>query len=128
MYNYKIINTEKKARKNDAADLEKFMKKAEPVMLKVLEENTENHFLRLGKEMAQKSNAVDVKCRLDFPKQLLLLFSIQKQEAQIVRISCIHMFESAPQNKMAIAYNIVRPSGEHVYLVLVFSIVSKKFT
>jgi len=38
------------------------------------------------------------------------------------------MFESAPQNKIAIAYTIVKPSAERLYIILVFSVFTKKFT
>lgn len=44
------------------------MEKAEPMMLKVLEENTQNHFLIKGKDAAAKGNAVDIKGKLEFPK------------------------------------------------------------
>jgi hypothetical protein len=57
------------------------LEKAEPMMLKVLEENTQNHFLKQGKDAAAKGNAVDIKCRLEFPKQLFLLFTKDKQQA-----------------------------------------------
>ena len=119
---------QRKNRKNEALDLKKFMEKAEPMMLKVLEENTQNHFLKKGKDAAAKGNAVDIKCKLEFPKQILLLFSQEGQQAQLVKVSCIHMFESAPQNKIAIAYVIMRPSGQQINLILVFSVMTKKFT
>jgi len=51
------------------------MENTEPMMMKVLEENTQNHFLSKGKDKAKKGNAVDIKGKYDFPKQFLLLFS-----------------------------------------------------
>lgn len=51
------------------------MENTENVMLKVLQENTENHFLKTGKSAAAKGNAVDKKCNLKFPDSLFLLFS-----------------------------------------------------
>jgi len=54
--------------KNQAFDLKRFMEKAEPMMSKVLDESTQNIFLRKGKEAAAKENAVDIKCKLEFPK------------------------------------------------------------
>lgn len=38
------------------------------------------------------------------------------------------MFESAPQQKVAVAYTLVRPSGEFVNLVLIFQVKTKKQT
>jgi len=32
------------------------------------------------------------------------------------------MFESAPQNKIAIAYNVIKPDDEIVYIICVFSV------
>lgn len=72
------------------------MEKAEPVMLKVIEDSTNNAFLKYSKGIATKSNAVSTKCDLKFPSRLLVLFSHQGRNAQVNRITCLHSFESAP--------------------------------
>lgn len=39
----------------------------------------------------------------------------------------MHMFESAPQDKIAIAYELKKTNGEHVYLILVYAVGTRKF-
>lgn len=41
--------------------------------------------------------------------------------AEVVKVSCIHTFESCPQSKCAIAYQIRRPHGKIINLAIVFS-------
>ena len=66
------------------------------MMLKVIEDAEKEAFLKNSKEKAAKINAVDARANLTFPKQILYLFSEQGKEATLQRITCIHMFESAP--------------------------------
>ena len=99
------------------------------MMMKVIEENSANFFLQQSKGIAEKKNAVEVKCNLQFPKLLLHLFSGEdKQPATVKSVTCIHMFESAPQNRIAIAYTLEKADGTPIHLVLVFSVQTKKFT
>lgn len=53
---------------NDALDLQKFMEKAEPMMLKVIEDAEKEAFIKNSKEKAAKTNAVDARANLTFPK------------------------------------------------------------
>lgn len=66
------------------------------MMLKVLDESAKNAFLKNSKGEAANRNAVEIKCNLQFPKQLLYLFSADGKQAAVQKVSCIHMFESAP--------------------------------
>ncbi len=46
----------------------------------------------------------------------------QNNQATVQRVTCIHMFETMPQSKCAIAYEVNSPRhGGDVYLVLIFS-------
>lgn len=99
------------------------MQRAGPVMELVLEENEQLSFLA-NRDQAQKRNAVDLKQTLKFPQEVLALFTQDYQPAAIEKISCIHMFESSPQSKCAVAYVIRQQNGEIVYLILVYSVVT----
>jgi hypothetical protein len=108
--------------------LQKFIGNAGPVMQKVIEENQNTFFLHSSKGRAAKGNAVELKQTLSFPKELLYLFSdADGQPATLTKVGCIHMFESAPQNKIAISYNVRKASGEMLFIVIVFSVATKKF-
>ncbi len=86
----------KKKRDNEALNLEKFMQRAGPIMEQVIDENEILYFLN-NKDQAQKRNAVELRSTLKFPPELLALFSNSKGEpAKLVRVTCIHMFESSP--------------------------------
>lgn len=99
------------------------MSTAGPMMLKVIEENQSYFFLENGKGAAAKSNAVEKKGELSFPKHLLVLFSdADNKPAKLVKVSCLHMFESAPNDFIAISYVLQKANSEFIYLVLVFSV------
>ena len=92
-------------------------------MVKVIEENQQNYFKLNAKGDAAGKNAVELKTNLKFPTQILYLFSDEDGEPATVRkISCIHMFESAPQNKIAISYTIEKHSGQVLHLVIIYSV------
>ena len=99
MFNYnksKDTYQRKKKRQNEALELEKFIMKAGPVMEKVIDENAQNFFV-MNRGAAAKRNAVELKQNVKFPQELLWLFTDQNnQPAQLEKITCVHMFESAP--------------------------------
>jgi hypothetical protein len=116
-------------KKNDALKLQKFLTNAGPMMVKVLEENQRRYEKDTGKERAGAKNAVEEKLTVSFPKQFLLLYSdLDRKPAEVLKISCIHMFESAPQNKFSVAYILKKANESLVYIVLVFSVHTKKFS
>ena len=60
-------------------------------------------------ENAKKRNAVEIKADFKFPEPALSLFSReagdgQKRPAVVEKVTCIHMFESMPHQRIAIAY------------------------
>jgi hypothetical protein len=59
-----------------------------------------------NREQAQKRSAVELKSSLKFPMEILWLFCVEGQQAQIEKVTCIHMFECSPQSKCAVAYSI----------------------
>lgn len=111
----------RKKRQNEALNLEKFINSAGPVMEKVVEENQANFFER-NKGLAAKRNAVELTQNIKFPAELLHLFSDKEdnQPAQIIKISCIHSFESCPQSKIAVAFNLMKNNGDRVYVALIY--------
>jgi hypothetical protein len=128
LVNYQNQGNFLKQQQYDSFVLNLFVENTFPPMLKLVKENQKNYEIIAEKENASKSNAVDVKCKLEFPKQFLYLFSENGQQAQVIKVSCMHMFESAPQQKIAIAYKLVRPSGEEVNLVLIFQVKTNMFS
>ena len=114
-------------RQNEALQLNKFMEKAGPMMIKVIEENKLIYFQLHGKDFAAKGNAVQLKQTINFPEELLFLFSDKDgKPAELIKIDCIHMFESSPQNKMAVAYSVKKASGEVIYLTVVYLVTSTR--
>ena len=96
-------------------------------MLKCIEESTSNAFIKYSKGIATKANAVSTKCNLQFPNRLLLLFSENGKKAQVTKITCLHTFESAPQYQIGVAYEVIKGNGEPIYLILIFSVITKQF-
>ena len=79
-------------------------------MEKVIEENSELHLIN-KKNAAQKKNAVELKTSLRLPNEILYLFAQKNSKEESVpgrlkKITCIQMFESAPQSKCAVSYKI----------------------
>jgi hypothetical protein len=67
-------------------------------MLLMINENERMYFETVAKKKAEKSNAVELKQKIKFPKELLYLYSGNDNvPAELDRVTCIHMFESAPQ-------------------------------
>lgn len=59
---------------------------------------------------------------MKLPKELLALFGIQGKPAKVERVTSIHLFESSPQSKSAIAYLLTRPDGDEVSIIVVYSV------
>ena len=56
---------------------------------------------------AAKRNAVELNQEIKFPNDILYLFANEDgQHADLVKITSIHMFESAPQYKCSISYTL----------------------
>ena len=100
--------SQRKKKDNEALNLEKFIQRAGPVVENVLDENDQLYFLN-NKELAQKRNAVELKQSLKFPAHLLSLFGNISQPAKLIRVTSLHMFESSPQSKCAVAYLLSKP-------------------
>lgn len=82
------------------------MNKAGPVVEKVIEENSELYLL-FNKAAAAKRNAVELKSQFKLPPELMYLFGTRDGKAAEIRdLTCLHMFESSPQTKVAMAYSI----------------------
>jgi len=128
MINYnrdKNTYVRKKKRDNEALNLEKFVSKAMPVMEKMVEENQTIFFME-NTAAAAKRNAVELNQEIKFPQDILLLFATEDgQPAELLRITSIHMFESAPQYKCSISYTIQKSDGELVYIAIVYNTVTK---
>jgi hypothetical protein len=45
-----------------------------------------------------------------------------KKPAKVIKITCIHCFESSPQTKIGMAYNLQKASGEVIYVVIIYSV------
>lgn len=86
------------------------MGRAGPVVEACIEENKRLHFIK-NRPQAQKRNAVELKTSLMFPKELLVLLGNSRtgQVATLEKITCLHMFETMPQSKCAVAYEINSP-------------------
>ena len=63
-----------------------------------------------------------MKTSLKFPAELLSLFSAAGQAAVLEKVSAVHMFESSPQSKCAVAYVLRKADGDSVALVVVYSV------
>ena len=109
MINYnrdKNTYVRKKKRENEALNLEKFVSKAGPVMEKICEEN-QTYFFMDNTKAAATRNAVELNQEIKLPSDILYLFASEDgQPARLLKITAIHMFESAPQYKCSISYTI----------------------
>mmetsp|Transcript_21645 Transcript_21645/g.33308 ORF Transcript_21645/g.33308 Transcript_21645/m.33308 type:complete len:91 (+) Transcript_21645:1292-1564(+) len=82
-----------------------------------------------NRSAATKKNAVELKQTLKFPPEVLYLFAdAQGQPARIDKISSMHMFDSQPQSKCAIAYRLQKTSGEYKYLAVVYFVQTHQFS
>ena len=118
--------TKKQRKTNEALALEKFMARAGPVMEQIVEENS-----RLWQSVGtdkQKHAAVELKQTLQFPQDVLVMLGTQDQPASVLAVTALHLFESAPQSKCAVAYEVVSPREELglLYLIIVYSITANQ--
>ena len=90
-------------------------------MEQILDENTK---LRALEGSNEKSKPWELKQTLEFPQEILLMLGEGEEPASVLRVTCVHTFETAPQEKCAVAYEIVSPRDNLgvVYLVLVFQV------
>lgn len=99
----------------------------------MINENSEL-YLFLNKAQAAKKNAVEPKSTLAFPETFLYLFSSvnpntnESEPAKIEKLGCLHMFESAPQTKMAIALTLLRANETRQNIVAIFGVGIQKVT
>lgn len=98
-----------------------------------MNENTELHFI-LNKSKAASKNAVEPKSSLAFPENFLYLFSSinpstnESQPAKIEKLQCLHMFESTPQTKIAVALTLLRANETRQNIVAIFGVAITKVT
>jgi hypothetical protein len=65
---------------------------------------------------------MEPKSNLKFPEELLMMLGTRDMTAQVQRITAVHMFETMPQSKCAVAYEILSPRHDDlIFIVLVFS-------
>ena len=119
--------TKKKNKDNDALNLEKFMSRAGPVMEQLVEENLKLRFAQ-HLDGSSKPAAVELKQTLELPDDILVMLGRGQEKASVLNITAIHMFETAPQSKCAVAYEIVSPREDLgvVYLVILYSITANQ--
>jgi hypothetical protein len=104
----KINSGNYKKKDDEALNLDKFMSRAGPVVEALIDENSMIHF-QLNKQEAAKHTAVELKNTLRIPEEILILLGKEGQMAQVEKIGAVHMFETMPQAKCAIAYEIDSP-------------------
>jgi hypothetical protein len=86
----------------------------------------------LNKGAVAKKNAVEPKSTLVFPENFLFLFSSvnpntgESEPAVIEKLQCLHMFESAPQTKMAASLTLLRANQTRQHIVAVFGVAITK--
>lgn len=83
-------------------------------------------YFRDNRADAANRNAVELKQNIKLPQEVLILFSEAQQgkfmQSTIERISSIHMFESCPQSKCAIAYVLKKPqTGQLVNIAIIYT-------
>ena len=90
-------------------------------MEQILEENDK---LRSLDGLVEKSKPVELKQTLQFPKDIAIMLGHGEESASVLNITTIHMFETAPQEKCAIAYEIVSPREDLgiIYLIIVYAV------
>ena len=104
------------------------MGRAGPVVESIIEENEQIRFLS-NKDQASKRNAVELKAHLSFPDELLIMLGNGQQKAKLNKITCFHIFETLPQSKCAIAYDVTSLRNgvpEQEFIVIVFSTTAKQ--
>lgn len=74
-----------------------------------------------NRHRAAKRSAVEAKEKIQFPQDLLQMLGSQKEGARVERVTCVHIFETNPQSKAAIAYELWTPRHQTVHIVVVFN-------
>ena len=120
--------SKKKMKDNDAMGLEKFMARAGPVMEQVIEENSKLRLALDNEKSGAKPPKVEQKQSLHFPNEILFMLGTPDEQAQVLSVSSMHLFETAPQSKCAIAYEVMSPRDDlgMVYLIIVYSITANQ--
>ena len=92
-------------------------------MEQCVEENTKLRFAQ-NSENNSKPAAIELKQTLVFPEEILIMLGTLEQKASLLSITAIHMFETAPQSKCAVAYEIISPREDLgvVYLIVLYSV------
>lgn len=91
-------------------------------MEQVVEENQQLRFIN-NRQAAANRNAVESKSSLKFPQEILMMLGTMQMTATIERVTCVHVFETMPQSKCAIAYEISSPRhNDLLNVVIVYSI------
>jgi len=99
------------------------MARAGPVMEQCVEENTKLRFAQFS-DGNGKPTAIELKQTLAFPKEILIMLGNGEEMATVLNITAVHNFETAPQAKCAIAYEVMSPRDDLgiVYLIILYSI------
>lgn len=99
------------------------MGKSCPVMEQLLEENENIRFYQNRSKGAQQRKPVDQRSSLKFPDEILMMLGTIQMTATIQRVTCVHVFETMPQSKCAVAYEIRSPrhDDDNVFVIIVYS-------
>lgn len=117
----------KRERKDiEAVNLDKFMARAGPVMEQIIEEN--NKLRQASNSEKTQRTAVEARQSLQIPNELLVMLGSEGQQASILAVTAVHMFETAPQSKCAVAYSLVSPRNDLdvVHLIVVYSVAANQ--
>lgn len=103
------------------------MSRAGPVMEQCVEENNKLRFAQ-HLDGINKPAAIELKQTLSFPEEILIMLGHEGQMASVLSITAIHMFETAPQSKCAIAYELVSPRDDLdvVHLIILYSVTANQ--
>ena len=77
----------------------------------------------MDRKKAAQRNAVEAKSALKFPDEILMMLGTMQMTATIQRVTCVHVFETMPQSKCAVAYEIKSPRHDDdiINIVIVYS-------
>ena len=100
----------------NAIKLANYIIKSTPVFEAVLEENLE--FANLENPKAKNMKSYEERIKFKLPEVVLSLL-----DASLVKVNQLTAFDSAPQNKIAIAYVLKRNSDESsIFLTIVYNV------
>jgi len=83
----------------------------------------------MNKMKVAKQSSVDLKTKLKLPQELLILLGDDEgNPAKIHKVTALHMFETMPQSKCAVAYEIMSPrvTNDFMHLVVVYSVTANQ--